>query len=174
MSVFAAIGDGIAGLSSVGALAAAAIAAVFSVRSYRADQRREEREQAALISAWCASRRKDSGADRRSARGLIVRNLAPAPAFEVTVESSYAQKAREDPVALRPLRIAVLPPGEFYVEEQERGWSFPELVSDLAVPPKPVMNNPGWTVTALEFTDAQGTVWRRDGRGRLESLGRAS
>ncbi len=176
LQVFGALGDGVAGIASVLAFAAAAVAVVFSARTLRIERererkaaRREEREQAALISAWCATRTDSRHHSGRSFRGLIVRNASHAPAYDMRIESSYAQRVRDDATAIKPMKIAIVPPGEFYIPEGEDNfaWGFPESLDGLDYGVKAVMNNRKWAVTSLDFTDSHGERWRRDELGRL-------
>lgn len=173
---FAAFGDGIAGIVAIGALLAAIAAAIAAGRTFNIERKREHkseqrerREQAALISAWCATRIDQKHPTGRGLRAIIVRNASHAPAYDVRVSSSYAKKARSTATEIAPAYIAVVPPGEYYIGEGDEGhaWAFPEPLAGHAEHVVPVMNNPRWIVTALEFTDAHGQTWCRDSRGRL-------
>jgi len=180
---FAAVGDGLSGVVAIFALLAAVGAAIVAQRTFRIElsrehkaERRERQEQAALISAWCATRTDGKHPSGRALRAIIVRNASHAPAYDVTVCSTYAKKARSEAVQIKPVSIAVVPPGEYYIGEGDEtfAWGFPEPLANHADHVAPIMNNARWIVTSFEFTDAHGQTWCRDKRGRLEQTDHAA
>ncbi|GAA3659118.1 hypothetical protein [Microbacterium marinilacus] len=181
LNAFGAIGDGVAGVTAAFALLAAFAAAIYTARTFRMERSREDRsvarerrEQAALVSAWCASRTDVKHASGRSLRGIMLRNASHAPAYDVVIESTYAQRKADDPEPVKPVSIAVVPPGEYFLQEGDKyPWDLPTDAQSLEGLLQPIMNNPKWIVTSLVFTDAHGETWQRDERGRLEPRGRA-
>ncbi|OOB91941.1 hypothetical protein [Rathayibacter sp. VKM Ac-2630] len=160
--------DWISALATIGALGAAVWAVVVSRRLHRVETDRDEvsaerakREQASGIAARCIGR---SAEDERQRRGLLLHNSSDAPVFEVEVSSTYAPRKSHEPQRLAPLRLAILPPGDYVVfGDTTYPWTLPVERTARSEEAVPIMNNPGWTVTEMSFRDAHGLLWRRTG-----------
>lgn len=159
-------------VAALGALAAAIWAARVSKRLYeietsrdRGRAQREEKAQASGIAAWCVFIKENQPG---SQQGLLLHNSSDAPVFDVEVLSTYATKQSSEPIPQAPLKLAVLPPGD-YVSNADATykWSFPEERGSIDNAVRPVTKNPGWVVTEVRFTDSYGTPWTRI-RGNLE------
>lgn len=171
----AAGGDALAGFASVLALIAAAFAANAAWRTLGVERQRdaharerEESEQAALVSSWCASRDAPRPKGPGKMRALVIRNASTAPVYEVCIRSTWAQTAKSSEMEQPVCKIAVLPPGDYFVEEDtEFPWSFPREFDGARHRVNAVMNNPKWIVQSMEFTDGRGVRWSRDRVGQL-------
>ncbi|PPI54283.1 hypothetical protein [Rathayibacter toxicus] len=165
-------------VATIGALVAASWAAVVSRRLFGIESRRddvathrERQEQATRIAAWCV--RRDIG-DEHGRRGLAVRNVSDSPVFDLEVRSTYSTGKEQKPVELRPLTLAVLPPGDFVTfGHGQYGWNFPVERSTVTELLSPITKNPGWRVIEITFTDAHGIRWRREG-GSLTEIAHAA
>jgi hypothetical protein len=117
----------------------------------REDDRR--RESALGISAWWSDIPELAGSD--TAWGVIVANARHFPVRDVTI----ALTNRGQTTA--PLVLTVLPPGEwlFPYNQGTDKWQPVRGASDAV----PVMRSKQDRVDSLEFTDAAGDTWRREG-----------
>ncbi|QUB99518.1 hypothetical protein [Cellulosimicrobium cellulans] len=119
------------------------------------------RAQADLVSAWVVVRVDEEGV---RSDGYLIRNLSQSPVYDVRTDVTDARER------LRPRhRLAMLPPGEYYVEanDGDTHWEFPDPVASVRGWLRPVLKKPEWRVDRLEFTDSGGRRWSRDAKGRL-------
>lgn len=163
-------------LAAIGALIAAVWAARTSGRLFRVETqrdvqnwRREEAEQASRIAAWCVIHLKpSSGLDRED--GLLIHNSSDAPVFDVEIHSIYAPKQTDEPKEQAPLRLTLLPPGDYVSTTHPKfHWTFPEESSNMTGAIRPVTKNDKWKVTSITFVDASGIQWVRTG-GDLQKM----
>lgn len=162
------------------ALGAAIWAGLISKRLFDVERERDalaqdhkEREQASGIAAWCITYRKSDNSP--SPKGLLLHNSSDAPVFDIKVSSTYSRRQNEPPVDQPPLKLSVLPPGEHAcLADTEFPWQFPEPTAQVehrvGAPLRPVTNNRGWMVKAIEFTDSSGKQWLRNHQGQLLRL----
>lgn len=150
--------------AAVGALIIAVAAVYISWRSSTQLKTRQRQQQAVELNAWSISRPTQNGEDPVTRRGILVSNSSTSPVFDVVIESTYSPSKQTAPEALKAVTITVLPPGDFVVfRHSTYPWTFPRerTAEDRNV--QAVMNNPGWRVTLLSFTDSQGVRWEREG-----------
>ncbi len=160
--------------TAVGAAALAVVYAAGAARDSRALARREadrdeqraadaEREQAELVTSW-VSVVVEAGTGAVTSAGVVIQNASTTPVFDVCVRANDSKG-----VARAPLRLSVVPPGEFYAAATESAWhwEFPESVTGVGGTLRPVMRKPEWRVDHLAFTDSSSRRWRRDERGTL-------
>lgn len=117
----------------------------------REDDRR--RESGLGISAWWADIPELAGTE--TAWGVIVANARHFPVRDVTI----ALTNRGQTTA--PLVLTVLPPGE-WLFPYKQGTDKWQPVWDASAT-VPVMRSKDTRVDSLEFTDAAGDTWRREG-----------
>lgn len=164
-SIWGSVADWVTAIVALLALGSAVWAAVISRRLVKVElardvkaAEREVREQAAGVAAWAV------GSDERSVRGLQIHNSSDAPVYDVTVESTYSPAKNQAGEPEPPLRMSVLPPGDFIaLKATQFPWSFPDPVENIGHSMRPVMSNPRWCVTRVRFVDGQGVAWVREG-----------
>lgn len=169
-----AIPSWISALASVGALLAAVVAGVTARRLYGIEREREhrlteadERRQAVRVSAWVAEVVGPNAGERSP--GVVVVNASQTAVRDVLVSVIEPDDRRR-----AALRLAILPPGEYFAAAQPPPyhWGFPNLLSALEYPARPVMRSRQWRVTEVTFRDAADRSWRRDDAGVLHTAAR--
>jgi hypothetical protein len=111
-------------LADWSAAAAAALAVVYAARAARDSRRLARREadrdaaqqasarraQAELVTSWVAVRLDVDG--KVVSSGVVIQNASTTPVFDVCVNGKNG-------AALAPLRLSVLPPGEFFTASSD-------------------------------------------------------
>lgn len=172
------IAEWLSAAAAVGALIAAWWAAKTSVKLFkietsrdRASEERAEMEQASGIAGWCVFAQ---DREKGHQKGIQLHNSSDAPVYDVVVESTYAATAKGEAQPLQPIRLSVLPPGDYVVfEHPEYHWAYAEERAALPTSVRPVSKNPKWVVGSVAFTDAHGVKWVRRG-GALRRLDQAT
>lgn len=129
--------------------------ALADVEKARLEERESDRrrESALGVSAWWAEVISKSG--ETGTWGVIVANAQHFPVRDVTIAlTNQGQQAA-------PLELTVLPPGEwlFPYNQVTEKWQRVRGTSGAV----PVMRSRKDRVDSLEFTDAAGDTWRREG-----------
>jgi hypothetical protein len=167
-------------LADWSAAAAAALAVVYAARAARDSRRLARREadrdaaqqasarraQAELVTSWVAVRLDVDG--KVVSSGVVIQNASTTPVFDVCVRANGKTGA-----ALAPLRLSVLPPGEFFTASSDSTfhWEFPDATSSITGTMRPVMKKPEWRVDEMVLTDSSSQRWRRDAKGMLAPAG---
>ena len=172
------IAEWISAVAALGALLAAVWAAKTSVNLFKIESARDntaaERaamDQASGIAAWCVY---SDDRERSHQKGIQVHNSSDAPVYDVVIESTHSMTAKDAAQSMPPIKLSILPPGDYVVFEHPKYlWAFAEERDSLSCAIRPVSKNPQWIVTGQSFTDARGVRWVREGGAlrRMESAG---
>lgn len=158
------VAEWLSALSTILATGAAGIAGYVAYRAYLREKSRDRQALASGIHAWMAQH--TDSADRKPR--IVLVNSTPSLIYQLRVELTQNGKVSTAPS--KDGAWQVLPPGTFVVGPHNRyPWALPEPAIDLQQY-RPYTLNEGYLVTAIEFSDARGVRWRRDGEGRLIEL----
>lgn len=123
-------------------------------RRRAAEQDREAKAQASKLSAWAAS-------DRDATPlvfGVVVSNRSGSTFHEVSIAARIHQKD-----AAAPIRFAVLPPGEFFMELTRDGeWEYAIEAAEHGRNLRPYTRTEGYRVLSIDFTDNLEQRWSAD------------
>ncbi|MGR6092054.1 hypothetical protein ACU4IU_15940 [Brevibacterium sp. CSND-B09] len=167
------LAEWVSALGAIGALIAAIWAAATSGKLFRIESSRDkhasermEKEQASGIASWCVKIIQKADGDSTAANGIQVHNSTDSPVYYVEVWSTYSVSKDSAPVQKKPLRMDVLPPGDFVSEEHKTyHWGFPNQKEDVKGLVRPITKNSNWRVIEVRFTDSYGVRWARNDVG---------
>lgn len=160
--------------AAAGAFVMAVIAVYLSWRSSTQLRIQQRQKQASELHAWSITGPEITENGPTTRRGVLLSNSSTSPVFDVVVDSTYSLSKNTAPEVLSPLTITMLPPGEFVAfRDSKYPWTFPRQRSPEHRDIQAIMNNPGWRVTRLSFTDGQGIRWEREGATLREVHGRS-
>lgn len=160
----------VSAIASVGALLAAVVAGYAAWRLYRVESERDKvaawrrlSEQARLVPAWIAVVVDDEG--RVASTGLMVVNRAESPIFDIRISATD----KESDLIRTPAKMAMLPPGRYFVARQGAPftWAYADSADSVEGVIRPVTKTDKWRVDQLEFVDSGNVAWSRDRHGRL-------
>ncbi|MGX9902071.1 hypothetical protein ACW0JT_23675 [Arthrobacter sp. SA17] len=130
----------------------------------RTSEENRLRSHASTVTAWSAAHLDSDG--NTLAYGVVLNNGSTTPIFDVALD------AQDLLGKLRPLKLQLLPPGQYFVEalKDRTGWALPEHANALAGFTRPITRKAEWCVTYLQFRDAQNEAWRRSNTGFLDRV----
>lgn len=150
--------------NAVTTLVATGVAAVggrIAYKAYQREQVNDRQHHASGVHAWLASDVEEPMGGQRS----IVMNSGESLIYDLRVELIVNGEPASAPT--RAGSWQVLPPGLYAVGPHETyPWGLPVAI-DKPARYKPYTRSQKHRVTGIEFTDARGTIWRRDERGQL-------
>lgn len=153
-------------LAAILAVAAALWTAMESRRLRRLEVSRDEqarddaaRAQAVRVSAWCVTCPDHPVEEDEEQNGIIIRNVSALPLYELVVWSNTSLGAPRHAAEMK-----VVPPGAFVLlAKMGFHWAFPRSASSVRGEVRPITRSAEWIVTRMEFTDAHGQRWCREG-----------
>lgn len=160
------VADVVTALTAIGALLAAVFGAknaarLFGIEAKRdaAAAAREVQSQASKAFAWVATR-----ISKREFYGVVIVNSSEQAIYDVVVRVTGA-----DEVERTPVRLTILPPGAYYLEEspQAYGWTFASRLRSFDEEIRPVTKSRKRRVVGMSFRDSSNVAWVRDAEGLL-------
>lgn len=160
------VADVVTALTAIGALIAAVFGAknaarLFGIEAKRdaAAAAREVQSQASKVFAWVATR-----ISKREFYGGVIVNSSEQAIYDVVVRVTGA-----DEVERTPVRLTILPPGAYYLEEspQAYGWMFASRLRSFDEEIRPVTKSRKRRVVGMSFRDSSNVAWVRDAEGLL-------
>ena len=115
-----------------------------------AEEDRMSKAQARKISAWTAT-----AVTAPRAYGLVVSNRSDSTFHNVEVTGIL----HGVDFTANPVRFTVLPPGDYFVEQEKNVWKFPAHVDEREGCLRPYTQTDSYRVLGLDFTDNLNQRW---------------